>query len=100
MEAGVNMSHVNVKNTYKSLEERINKFPQGAPPSKTLYSILSILFILIYLPFSPSSLVWPMEWLIVIGWYLIGFIFFMLGREKGINRDYNGGMNGSKENDK
>ena len=44
MEAGVNMSHVNVKNAYKSLEERINKFPQGAPPSKTLYSILSILF--------------------------------------------------------
>ena len=38
------MSHVNVKNAYKSLEERINKFPQGAPPSKTLYSILSILF--------------------------------------------------------
>jgi hypothetical protein len=44
MEAGVNMSHVNVKNAYRSLEERINKFPQGAPPSKTLYSILSILF--------------------------------------------------------
>lgn len=38
------MSHVNVKNAYRSLEERINKFPQGAPPSKTLYSILSILF--------------------------------------------------------
>ena len=38
------MSHVNVKNAYKSLEERINKFPQGAPPSKTLYSILSKLF--------------------------------------------------------
>jgi NAD-dependent dihydropyrimidine dehydrogenase PreA subunit len=26
------------------LEERINKFPQGAPPSKTLYKILSLLF--------------------------------------------------------
>ncbi|SOC43645.1 APC family permease [Salinicoccus kekensis] len=62
--------------------------------------ILSVLFILIYLPFSPSSLVWPMEWLIVIGWYLIGFIFFMLGSEKGINRDYNGGMNANKEIDK
>lgn len=38
------MSHIVAKNAYKSLEERINKFPQGAPPSKTLYQILSILF--------------------------------------------------------
>ncbi|WP_289293142.1 4Fe-4S dicluster domain-containing protein [Romboutsia ilealis] len=38
------MSHITAKNAYKSLEERINKFPQGAPPSKTLYQILSILF--------------------------------------------------------
>lgn len=38
------MSHINVKQAYKSLEERLNKFPQGAPPSKTLYQILSVLF--------------------------------------------------------
>ena len=38
------MAHITAKNAYKSLEERINKFPQGAPPSKTLYQILSILF--------------------------------------------------------
>ena len=38
------MSHITAKNAYKSLEERINKFPQGAPPSKTLYQILCILF--------------------------------------------------------
>ena len=38
------MSHIMAKNAYKSLEERLNKFPQGAPPSKTLYDILSILF--------------------------------------------------------
>ena len=38
------MSHIVGKSAYKSLEERINKFPQGAPPSKTLYKILSILF--------------------------------------------------------
>lgn len=62
--------------------------------------ILSVLFVLLYMPFSPSALVWPMEWFIVIGWYLIGFIFFMLGSEKAINRDYNGGMNGNKESDK
>lgn len=38
------MSHINVKTAYKSLEERLNKFPQGAPPSETLYKILSVLF--------------------------------------------------------
>ncbi len=38
------MSHINAKNAYKSLEERLNKFPQGAPPTETLYKILSILF--------------------------------------------------------
>ena len=32
------------KNGYKSLEERLNRFPQGAPPSKTLYKILAMLF--------------------------------------------------------
>ena len=38
------MSHINAKNAYKSLEERMNRFPQGAPPSETLYKILGILF--------------------------------------------------------
>jgi Pyruvate/2-oxoacid:ferredoxin oxidoreductase delta subunit len=38
------MSHISNKDAYKSLEERINRFPQGAPPSKTLYKILSMLF--------------------------------------------------------
>ena len=35
------MSHIVGKNAYKSLEERLNKFPQGAPPSETLYKILN-----------------------------------------------------------
>lgn len=38
------MSHLVGKDAYKSLEERLNKFPQGAPPSETLYKILSIMF--------------------------------------------------------
>jgi Pyruvate/2-oxoacid:ferredoxin oxidoreductase delta subunit len=38
------MSHIAGKSAYKSLEERINRFPQGAPPSESLYKILSILF--------------------------------------------------------
>jgi len=38
------MSHIVGKEAYKSLEERLNLFPQGAPASKTLYEILSLLF--------------------------------------------------------
>lgn len=38
------MSHHSIKSSYKRLEERLNRFPQGAPPSKTLYKILGILF--------------------------------------------------------
>ena len=32
------MAHITAKNAYKSLEERINKFPQGAPPSENFVS--------------------------------------------------------------
>jgi Pyruvate/2-oxoacid:ferredoxin oxidoreductase delta subunit len=38
------LSHIVAKEAYKSLEERLNKFPQGAPPSETLYKILSMMF--------------------------------------------------------
>lgn len=38
------MAHLSAKSGYRSLEERINRLPQGAPPSQTLYKILSLLF--------------------------------------------------------
>ena len=38
------MSHIVGKSAYKSLEERLNRFPQGAPASDTLYKILEVLF--------------------------------------------------------
>src|SRR5512135_1643229 len=38
------MSHGSLKSGYTDLVERLNRFPQGAPPSKTLYQILKILF--------------------------------------------------------
>ncbi|MCT8975420.1 4Fe-4S dicluster domain-containing protein [Clostridium sp. CX1] len=66
------MSHHNIKSSYKKLEERLNRFPQGAPPSKTLYKILSILFsdkeaeLVAQLPIKPftaktASKIWNME---------------------------------------
>lgn len=38
------MSHLNLKNSYLRLTERLNKFPQGAPPSELLFKIFNILF--------------------------------------------------------
>ena len=38
------MSHVTLKSGYTDLVDRLNRFPQGAPPSDTLYKILEILF--------------------------------------------------------
>ncbi len=38
------MAHKTARSAYKNLVERLNKFPQGAPPSETLYKILEMLF--------------------------------------------------------
>ncbi|MBI6874570.1 4Fe-4S dicluster-binding protein [Clostridium aciditolerans] len=66
------MSHISNREAYKRLEERINRFPQGAPPSKTLYKILSMLFtekeaeLVAMLPIKPftvktASHIWKMD---------------------------------------
>ncbi|MCT8978495.1 4Fe-4S dicluster domain-containing protein [Clostridium sp. CX1] len=66
------MSHISNKEAYRRLEERINRFPQGAPPSKTLYKILSMLFtekeaeLVAMLPIKPftvktASYIWKMD---------------------------------------
>lgn len=34
------MAHRTVQTGYERLAKRLNKFPQGAPPSKLLYEIL------------------------------------------------------------
>lgn len=38
------MAHLTVRSAYKNLVDRLNRFPQGAPPSELLYKILEILF--------------------------------------------------------
>ncbi|RLD10018.1 (Fe-S)-binding protein, partial [candidate division KSB1 bacterium] len=37
------MAHNTLKSSYAKLTERLNKFPQGAPPSETLDAILKII---------------------------------------------------------
>ncbi len=66
------MAHRTVKSGYAELIDRLNRFPQGAPPSKTLYKILSLLFsekearLVALLPIKPftaqkASQVWNLE---------------------------------------
>jgi len=66
------MSHTSLKSGYTELVERLNRFPQGAPPSETLNKILKILFsereaeLVALLPIKPfstekASRVWKMD---------------------------------------
>jgi ferredoxin len=65
------MSHTTLRSGYTELVERLNRFPQGAPPSESLYKILQILFsereaqLVATLPIKPfsaekASRVWKM----------------------------------------
>jgi ferredoxin len=38
------MAHHTLKSSYQKLTERLNKFPQGAPPSELLFKILKMMF--------------------------------------------------------
>jgi ferredoxin len=38
------VSHLTVRSAYQDLADRINRFPQGAPPSDLLFAILKLLF--------------------------------------------------------
>jgi ferredoxin len=38
------MAHVTTRDAYRQLADRLNRFPQGAPPSDLLYRILALLF--------------------------------------------------------
>jgi ferredoxin len=66
------MSHTTLRSGYIELVERLNRFPQGAPSSDTLYKILKILFsereaqLVSLLPIKPftaekASQVWKMD---------------------------------------
>ena len=65
------MAHRTIKSGYSNLSDRLNRFPQGAPPSELLFSILKILFsekeaeLVSYLPIKPftankASRIWKM----------------------------------------
>ena len=66
------MAHNTIKSSYSLLSDRINRFPQGAPPSELLFKILGMLFsekeagLVSLLPIRPftarkASRIWKMD---------------------------------------
>ena len=66
------MAHNTIKTSYANLSDRLNRYPQGAPPSKLLFEILKILFsekeaeLVSCLPIKPftakkASRIWKMD---------------------------------------
>ena len=39
--------------------------------------VLSIGIAIMFLPFAPAALVWPIEWLIVLGWWTLGLLLML-----------------------
>jgi amino acid transporter len=42
--------------------------------------VLSIALLFVYLPGSPAALIWPYEWLICLGWAVLGVGFYAWAR--------------------
>jgi ferredoxin len=66
------MAHHTIRSSYSQLVDRLNRFPQGAPPSELLFKILKILFsekeaeLVATLPIKPfsakkASRIWKMD---------------------------------------
>jgi ferredoxin len=66
------MAHLTLKQDYSGLIDRLNRFPQGAPPSDLLYKILKVLFnekeasLVAHLPIKPftaqkASKIWKLN---------------------------------------
>ena len=66
------MAHNTIKSSYSNLSDRLNRFPQGAPPSELLFKILAMLFsekeanLVSLLPIRPftakkASRIWKMD---------------------------------------
>ena len=64
--------------------ERPFKVPGGTAVG-WIALVMAFLLGLLYLPFSPSALLWPQEWLVVLGGAVIGAAFYFNARRQGTN---------------
>lgn len=59
--------------------------PYRVPAGTTvgwLALLLSLAVATLYMPGSPAALVWPYEWMIVLGWALLGVLMFSLAKKQ------------------
>ena len=49
--------------------------------------VLSVSLVFLYLPGSPSALLWPQEWVIIIGWALLGGVLFISAQNKNFTEE-------------
>ncbi|QFU82534.1 APC family permease [Natronorubrum aibiense] len=63
--------------------ERPYKVP-GGPIVGIAAFVLTAFFITLYLPGGQSALVWPYEWIIVLGWCVLGVVFYALSGETSV----------------
>lgn len=62
--------------------ERPYRVPNGHAVGR-IALVLSIGIAFLYLPFSPAALLWPHEWMIVLGWVILGAIMLALATRGG-----------------
>ena len=76
----VTISFLRLRKRYPNLER-----PYQVPYPKLvgwLALLATLFFILLYLPGSPSALIWPQEWLILILWSALGLAFYLASRTR------------------
>ncbi len=76
----VTVSFLTIRGKYPTLDR-----PYRVPAARlvgTLAVLSTVLFVLLYLPGSPSALLWPEEWIIVLAWAVLGLVFFTGARKR------------------
>lgn len=76
----VAVAFLRIRNRYPALERpyrlRSPRLVGG------LAVVATAFFVLLYLPFSPSALVWPQEWAIIVAWAVLGVLMAVLVRAR------------------
>jgi amino acid transporter len=76
----VTVSFLTIRGKYPRLER-----PYRVPAAGlvgTLAVLSTVFFVMLYLPGSPSALLWPQEWIIVLAWAVLGLVFFAGARKR------------------
>ncbi len=55
----------------------------------TLALLMGCALFTLYLPWSPAALIWPQEWMLVLGWSLLGAVFYLNFRRSAAQANQN-----------